>query len=61
MRCAWDLTYDVILRLISGWPQSLFTRDVFFPIPAPWIGPVITPLLILAAVLHLGIDLFHRG
>ena len=57
----WDLTYYLFLRLISGWPRSLFTRDVFFLIPVPWIGPVITPLVIFAVVLYLGVVLFRRG
>ena len=57
----WDLSYYLFLRLISGWPRSLFTRDVFFLIPVPWIGPVITPLVIFAVVLYLGVVLFRRG
>ncbi len=51
----WDLSYYAFLRLISGWPQSLFTRDVFFLIPVPWIGPVITPIVAFAAVFYLGV------
>ena len=57
----WDLSYYAFLRLISGWPQSLFTRDVFFLIPVPSIGPVITPLVIFVAVLYLGIVVLPRG
>jgi hypothetical protein len=57
----WDLTYYLFLRLISGWPTSLLTRDVFFLIPVPWIGPVITPLVIFSGVLYLGVVLFRRG
>ena len=57
----WDLTYYLFLRLISGWPRSLFTRDIFFLIPVAWIGPVITPLVIFAVVLYLGVVLFRRG
>ena len=57
----WDLTYYLFLRLISGWPRSLFTRDVFFLIPVAWIGPVITPVVIFAVVLYLGVVLFRRG
>ena len=57
----WDLTYYLFLRLISGWPRSLFTRDVFFLIPVAWIGPVITPLVIFAIVLFLGVVLLRRG
>ncbi len=51
----WDLSYYAFLRLISGWPQSLFTRDVLFLIPVPWIGPVITPIVAFAAVFYLGV------
>lgn len=57
----WDLAYYLFLRLISGWPQSLFTRDVYFLIPVPWIGPVITPLVISCFVLYVGVILFRRG
>ncbi len=55
----WDLTYYLYLRLIDGWPTSLFTRDVFFLVPVPWIGPVITPLLIFLVVLVIGVRLYR--
>ncbi len=55
----WDLTYYLNLRLIDGWPTSLFTRDVFFLIPVPWIGPVITPLIIFLVVLVIGVRLYR--
>jgi hypothetical protein len=55
----WDLTYYLYLRLIDGWPTSLFTRDVFFLVPVPWIGPVITPLIIFLVVLVIGVRLYR--
>ncbi len=42
----WDVLYYVFLRLTTGWPQSLLEWDVLFLLPAPWYGPVITPVLV---------------
>lgn len=47
----WDIFYYVFLYLILGWPQSLLTWDVLFLIPVPWIGPVIAPCLVAAAMI----------
>jgi len=54
----WDLTYYLWLRVIDDWPQSLFTRDVFFLIPVTWIGPVLTPIIICAVMLAVGMRLY---
>lgn len=42
----WDIFYYVWLRVMVGWPESLFTWDLLFYVPLPWVGPVITPVLI---------------
>ena len=42
----WDIFYYIWLRLIIGWPNSLFSPDILFLIPLPWWGPVIAPVLI---------------
>jgi hypothetical protein len=42
----WDIFYYVFLRLTIGWPQGLLDWDVLFLIPAPWYGPVLTPVLV---------------
>jgi hypothetical protein len=42
----WDIFYYVFLRLTIGWPQGLMDWDILFLIPAPWYGPVLTPVLI---------------
>jgi hypothetical protein len=53
----WDLFYYVFLKVILGWPESLFTWDILFLLPVVWVGPVLAPcmvsigLIILAAVL----------
>ena len=43
---AWDLFYYVFLRLICGWPKSLFDWDILFLLPLPWWGPVLAPVSI---------------
>ncbi len=42
----WDIVYYLGLWLLLGWPPSLFTWDVLFLIPVPWLGPVIYPMLV---------------
>lgn len=42
----WDIFYYVFLRVIVGWPHSIFDWDVLFLIPLPWWGPVLSPVLI---------------
>ena len=32
------------------WPESLMTWDLLFFVPLPWVGPVITPVLIALAM-----------
>jgi hypothetical protein len=35
----WDISFYAFLKLMLGWPQSLFTWDILFLIPLPWVGP----------------------
>ena len=42
----WDIFYYVFLRVISGWPRSLFDWDILFLLPLPWWGPVLAPVSI---------------
>jgi hypothetical protein len=41
----WDICYYIFLKLFLGWPQSLFTWDILFLIPVPWVGPVLAPCM----------------
>ena len=43
---AWDIFYYVWLWVFIGWPTSLFTWDVLFLIPVPWLGPVLAPVIV---------------
>ena len=46
----WDLAYYAWLWIFVRWPPSLFTWDVLFLIPVPWIGPVLAPVLVSVAL-----------
>jgi len=50
----WDVFYYVWLRVMTGWPESLMTWDLLFFVPLPWVGPVITPVLIALAMIAAG-------
>ena len=42
----WDIFYYIWLWVFIGWPPSLFTWDILFLIPIPWIGPVLAPVIV---------------
>jgi hypothetical protein len=42
----WDIFYYVFLKVILNWPESLFTWDILFLIPVPWVGPVLAPCFV---------------
>ena len=42
----WDIFYYVFLKMIVGWPRTLFDWDILFLLPMPWWGPVLAPALI---------------
>jgi hypothetical protein len=50
----WDIVFYVCLKVLLGWPGSLFTWDILFLIPAPWVGPVIAPVLVSFAMIGAG-------
>ena len=60
----WDIFYYAWLWIFVRWPPSLFTWDVLFLIPVPWIGPVLAPMLVsgaLVAASLLLLDLKAQG
>lgn len=50
----WDIFYYVILKLLLGWPESLFTWDILFMLPTTWVGPVLTPVINAATMVVFG-------
>jgi hypothetical protein len=41
----WDISYYIFLKLLLGWPESIFTTDILFLLPSIWTGPVIAPVI----------------
>lgn len=50
----WDIFYYIWLWVTVSWPESLMTWDLLFFVPLPWVGPVITPVLIALAMITTG-------
>jgi hypothetical protein len=51
----WDITFYAFLKLMLGWPASLFTWDILFLIPVPWASPVLAPMLVAAVMVLAGV------
>ena len=56
----WDIFYYVWLRVFLGWPPSLFTWDILFLIPVPWVGPVLAPVIVSVLLVFCAIGLLLR-
>lgn len=50
----WDIFYYIWLWVMIRWPESIMTWDILFLIPLPWVGPVITPVMISFAMIAAG-------
>ena len=55
----WDIFYYVFLKVLLNWPESLFTWDILFLIPLPWVGPVICPCIISLSMILLAAILIY--
>jgi hypothetical protein len=51
----WDIFFYVFLRVMIHWPQSIFTWDLLFLIPLPWVGPVIAPVIVASTLVVCGL------
>ncbi|HEY2015530.1 MAG TPA: hypothetical protein VGH38_18625 [Bryobacteraceae bacterium] len=51
----WDITFYVFLRVLLNWPASVFTWDLLFLVPVPWVGPVLAPVLVSVAMVAAGV------
>ena len=49
----WDIFYYIFLKIFLDWPESLMTADILFLIPVPWVGPVLTPIVLSVSMLLL--------
>ncbi len=51
----WDIFFYVWLKLFLGWPESLWTWDLLFLLPVPWVGPVLAPVIISLCLIGSGL------
>ena len=56
----WDITFYAFLKVLIDWPASLMTWDILFLIPVPWVGPVLAPVLVSAAMIAAGVWQMRR-
>lgn len=55
----WDIFYYIWLKVFLNWPASLFTWDVLFLIPVPWVGPVIAPVSVSCTMIGMALVLLR--
>ncbi len=51
----WDIFYYIWLKVLIAWPASLFTQDILFLIPVPWMSPVLAPILVSLSMILLSL------
>lgn len=56
----WDIFFYVFLKLLIDWPESLLTWDILFLLPVPWVGPVISPVLVAVSMIAAGVAILWR-
>ncbi|MBN2213447.1 MAG: hypothetical protein JW723_04320 [Bacteroidales bacterium] len=57
----WDIFYYVFLKALISWPESLMTWDILFLIPATWVGPVITPVIVSITMILLAMIIISNS
>lgn len=57
----WDISFYAFLKLMIQWPASLFTWDILFLIPLPWVGPVLAPCLVSLTLIVCGLISLKMG
>jgi hypothetical protein len=56
----WDISYYIFYYLLIQWPTSLFTIDLLFLVPVPWIAPIILPIAISVIMITVSIYVIIR-
>jgi hypothetical protein len=55
----WDIFYYMWLKVFLNWPESLWTWDLLFLIPLPWVSPVLAPVLVSIVMIASGYAALH--
>jgi hypothetical protein len=56
----WDITFYLVLKALLNWPASLFTWDLLFLLPIPWVGPVLAPVVVALSMTGVGLAVLWR-
>jgi len=56
----WDIFYYVFLKVVLDWPASIFTNDVLFLIPLPWVAPVLAPVIVSVCLICASVIVLRR-
>src|ERR1044071_1578239 len=57
----WDIAFYLFLKLWIDWPASLFTWDLLFLLPVPWVAPVLAPVLVSLTIIGCGLAALYRS
>lgn len=55
----WDIFYYLWLKVFLNWPATLLDWDVLFLIPLPWVGPILSPLIISLLFIAAAVTVTH--
>lgn len=56
----WDIFYYLWLKVLINWPVTLLDWDILFLIPVPWVGPVLSPVLISLIFIAAAVVVNHQ-
>jgi hypothetical protein len=56
----WDIFYYIFLKLLLGWPTSVFDYDILFLIPVPWTGPALAPCIVSLMMILFSVAIVFR-
>jgi hypothetical protein len=55
----WDIFYYIWLKVFINWPESFFAWDILFLIPLPWLGPVLSPIIVSVCLIISSLIVIH--
>jgi len=56
----WDIFYYLWLKVLLDWPATLLDWDILFLFPVPWVGPVLSPVLISLIFIAAAVVIHHQ-
>jgi hypothetical protein len=55
-----DVFFYLCLKVLINWPESLWTWDLLFLLPLPWVAPVLAPVLVALTMIGAGVVVLKR-